>query len=199
MSKTFIERFLSKFKQTEGDGCWIWEGVKLKGYGRMRNPDKKPWWLRAHRVAYEHFINKIPDGLMVCHKCDNRACVNPAHLFLGTAADNCADKIQKGRGHGEFAPRAKLTNEQAVMIRVDKRPARTIAKECGVSERTVRAIKKGEVYPSSIIGVKSISISLDQAQPESSSAPSSTPELAQHTKPESPATTTHTLLDSLGR
>ena len=72
----------------------------------------------AHRVAYEISVDEIPDGMFVLHKSDNRKCVNPKHLFLGTNADNVKDMIKKGRqAKGERNGRSKLTEEEVIMIR----------------------------------------------------------------------------------
>lgn len=73
------------------DSCWVWTGPKYpRGYGCCGRG-------YAHRVAYERAVGTIPEGQFVCHRCDNRLCCNPAHLFLGTARDNTQDMIAKGR------------------------------------------------------------------------------------------------------
>ena len=103
------ERFWSKVDRSGGpDACWEWTGAKNNGYGWFKCDGKSR---RASRVVWELEHGDIPGGLLVCHHCDNRACVNPAHLFLGTALDNNLDMIRKLRDgprvHPERRPRGE--------------------------------------------------------------------------------------------
>jgi hypothetical protein len=87
--KTLVQRFWDKVQKTEG--CWLWTGSKYnKGYGSFNRT-------RAHRFSYELHYGPIPVDLFVCHHCDNPPCVNPSHLFLGTALDNTQDELFKER------------------------------------------------------------------------------------------------------
>jgi hypothetical protein len=76
-------------------GCWLWERtVDPRGYGRLRRGGKTVF---VHRLAWADTYGPIPDDLIICHRCDNPGCANPDHLFIGTHADNVADKVGKGR------------------------------------------------------------------------------------------------------
>lgn len=143
--KNVIDRFVLKTRAGLG-GCILWTGGRLHGYGSF-SIDKKT--RRAHRVAYELFVGPIPDGLFVLHNCprgDNRLCVNPAHLWLGTGQDNMDDMVRKGRqarqkgvDHGN----AKLTEADVATIRRRCRDGESqyrIAADIGIRQPAVSRI-----------------------------------------------------------
>ena len=120
--------------------CWLWTGANIQGYGVLHVRGRR---VRAHRYAYEMAFGEIPPGMDVCHACDTPPCCNPAHLFVGTRADNMRDMVAKGR---QGRPNPKLRPEQIPGIRADSRRHRDIAAELGVSPSLISRIKTGRAW-----------------------------------------------------
>lgn len=144
ISKEDIKRFWSKVKKKRGKGCWEWQASKVYGYGQFYVPSENSH-RRAHRVSWIIKNGKIPNDLLVLHKCDNRACIRPDHLFLGTHQDNENDKISKGRqAVGSKSGSSKLTEKQVSEIRgrynTGKYTTRELAKIYKVCQRTICVI-----------------------------------------------------------
>lgn len=108
-----IERFHEKWKLNEVTGCWDWTAATAgRGYGFMKRPGERKQ-IYAHRLSYLIHCGEIPDGLQVCHTCDNVLCVKPSHLFLGTSKDNAQDMKAKDRHlHGTRNAMAKFSADQ---------------------------------------------------------------------------------------
>ena len=149
------------------DGCWIWTGkIGKNGYGSFAhiiNGHKK--FVLAHRMSYETFIGEIPKGLNVCHKCDNRKCVNPDHLWIGSQEENIHDAEKKGRmkrttgykhteenkarfklRRGEKAHKVKLKEKQVIRIKKmlkSNLTIREISEKFNVSATCISSIKQG--------------------------------------------------------
>lgn len=155
-------RFWSKIDETPGQGpqgeCWEWKAsLQNEGYGQFQTGITV---VLAHRRAYELTHGPIPDDLWVLHHCDNRPCCRPSHLFLGTATDNNADMIAKGRhraGHNV----SRLPGETVRMVRARRLLGQTylvIASALGLSKSHVGRILRGEI--------KHFAISVETIAPE---------------------------------
>lgn len=144
------QRFWKKVEKT--DSCWLWTGGSdCNGYGRMGVGRSDEGTILAHRFSYELHRGPIAGNLFVCHRCDNPQCVNPNHLFLGTALDNVQDMIAKSRNaHGEKAPWSKLTETQVTEIRQRYAAGgitqKALAKEYGLIQTTVGEIVRRVIW-----------------------------------------------------
>ena len=125
--------------------CIEWDKAKDKaGYGVSWLNGK---WIRAHRKAYIQNKGEIPDDLVVRHTCDNKACVNPDHLILGTHQDNSTDMVSRDRqAKGEQVGTSKLTTEIVLIIRSMSGSARQIAAFIGCSPTAVKDIKNKKYW-----------------------------------------------------
>lgn len=145
LSQEVIDRFHSKTKKTS-NGCILWTAGKFKdGYGGFYVLGRNR---RAHRIAWE-LVNGpiVDDDMQVLHRCDNPACVNPDHLFLGTIADNMIDRNKKGRvPTGENCKSAKLKIADIKEIRQSSLPATELAKHYGVTHSAVSYVRRGETW-----------------------------------------------------
>lgn len=156
------ERFAAKVDKAPGHGpagdCWVWTGAKTHfGYGQIgRGGGRGQRVDYAHRVAYEIHHSVVlgaarESGVLVLHKCDNPSCVNPNHLFLGSDADNSADKIAKGRNRtgdqaGESNPRSRLTDDEVRAMRKHRGTYSGTADVFGVSQTTAWNVRNRKTW-----------------------------------------------------
>ena len=147
-SKPLSERFWKK-TETVASGCIEWRGVvTASGYGYLLVGGRTGRKTSAHRVAFALTYGPIPEGMLVCHTCDNRLCVNPAHLWLGTHLENSQDAKKKGRLARKprtipRPPRAALTDADVAQIRAEYDAGvrcRVLAKRYGYSYHGMRGI-----------------------------------------------------------
>lgn len=150
--KTALEHFADRVERDVNTGCWLWRGhIADDGYGHFRVwPGPREW--RAHRFSYVAHVGPIPDEMMVCHRCDTPVCVNPNHLFVGSALDNATDCKEKGRvlaGAQNVRNRLRISAEDARAIREMRVAGSTypaIAAAFGCSESHVRSIVAGRAW-----------------------------------------------------
>ncbi len=146
--------FFKKILIDDSDVCWEWQGaIMTSGYGNLSvgNPTSKNFFRTgAHRYSYELFNGKIPEGHYVCHKCDNKKCVNPAHLFTGTATENMQDALKKGRMPlGSKKVESKLNEDQVREIKVLAKKGikgATLAKWFKIYPTVIYKILRGEIW-----------------------------------------------------
>ncbi len=136
--------FLASFEKTET--CWNWTGtITKRGYGYATINGRR---IHAHRLSYFYHYGELPEGLVVCHTCDNPKCVNPDHLFLGTQADNMQDKVNKNRHlFGEKHGMSKLTEKDVLFIRSLEKPNYAqLGRQYNVCPETIAHAYKRETW-----------------------------------------------------
>lgn len=142
-----IERFMNKIEPIPWTGCWIWTaGINKAGYGIFAVNRKSQL---AHRISYILYKGKIPLGKFVCHSCDNPTCVNPDHLWLGTAKDNAVDRMVKGRNadqRGYKSALAKWELKTVQAMREAKGSLNELTKQYGISKSQISKIRSGKCW-----------------------------------------------------
>lgn len=142
MNNDFLTRYHSKIDKSDVENCWIWRGsISRSGYGVIRESGNKytTKLLYAHRVMVEITYKEIPSGAVVMHSCDNRLCVNPKHLSIGTHSENLADARAKGRMYSLSEDKIKRILELH-RLGISNRDIATMLR---VSTRTIWEITNG--------------------------------------------------------
>lgn len=124
-------------RRVRGSGCWAWVGATRQGYGVIGRGGRSEGLVYAHRLAWELAYGPVPAGMCVLHRCDNRPCTNPDHLWLGSRGDNNRDMVAKGRHVGT----RRLTAAQVREIRLSPDSARTLAGRFGVSPSAIYQVR----------------------------------------------------------
>ncbi len=145
------QNFWSRVNVGDPDACWEWMLSRRNGRYGQASFEGKNWF--AHRLAWTLTNGPIPEGMLVCHRCDNMVCCNPGHLFLGTDQQNAEDRNAKGRQYRGFKHHlAKLTEDQVREVKSTYIPRHpefgqcALARKFGVSQPAIRAILTGESY-----------------------------------------------------
>lgn len=147
-ARPVFDRIFARVEPDSNGGCWLWGGAQKNGYGHIIMPGGKT--TSTHRAMYQAVRGEIPEGLCVCHRCDVRACVNPDHLWLGTHADNAADKEAKGpKPKVERNCKAKMSEADVVELRALRSEGvslKDIAKRFGVTSATAGKAARGDTW-----------------------------------------------------
>lgn len=139
------EWLLSKSKVDKNTDCIEWQGCLSSGYGCTTIGGDIH--ARVHRLAYQFKVGSIPIGLFVCHRCDNKLCINPEHLFLGTTQDNMRDRDEKNRqAKGERITNSKLTESEIREIRKSTETNVSDANKYGVSASAISYVKNRQTW-----------------------------------------------------
>lgn len=148
MTNNELQSFSSKYLEDQVTGCWNWTGARSHGYGIFYFHGQKR---RAHRVSYEHFIGPLNE-MDCCHRCDNPACVNPKHLFAGTAQDNMKDCVSKGR-HGGKLHRESWQGEKNGSVKLSINQVQEIRKRLEIGDFATDLAQAFGVTKTTICGI----------------------------------------------
>lgn len=145
------KKFERRISPEPNSGCWLYDGEHVPfGYGRFRISGKRgsPIRVLAHRYAYELWVGKIPDDMVVMHLCDNPTCCNPSHLKAAPQRENVIDMVQKGRrdyAAGDNNKRSKYSDSLIRYIRSAETPSPQLSRDLGIDRNYINAIRRGVV------------------------------------------------------